>query len=88
MSSVVAIMMIAVCNPDLLHCAETETWQTAWEDVEFCREDRKRVTAHYRVITGDGPVIMTRCRLFLNENRHFAEAEVARRMPAENLAMF
>lgn len=81
MSPVVAVMLIAICRPDLVHCRPVESWESAWESVELCNGDRPlieaRVTA--RVEAGERPdaVVMTKCRLFLDEERIFDETEIA-----------
>ena len=37
MSAVIAVLLVVVCDPDLVHCSPVETWERSWDSVESCR---------------------------------------------------
>ncbi len=71
MEAIVAIMLVAICDADLLHCKPLETWQAIWKDVSLCQVDRPLVEDRVRSNVGTDQIVMTRCRLFVDEGFAF-----------------
>ena len=88
MNVVVAVMLIVVCRPDLLHCAPAETWGNAWRSVESCDSYRSEIASRFKARAEDDSVVLTKCRLFLDEDHIFqGDRLVADRIPGD-IAMF
>ncbi|MBO6949940.1 MAG: hypothetical protein JJ855_18325 [Rhodospirillales bacterium] len=69
MSAVVAIMLVAACDPDLLHCLPVFHWDKTWMTVNECRQDRHHVAAIVDTRFDGKKTVMTDCRLYLDEHR-------------------
>lgn len=69
MSAVVAVMLIAACDPDLLHCQPVFHWDKTWFSVAACRTDRRHVSEIIRTRYDGDKTILTDCRLYLDEHR-------------------
>ena len=78
MSAVIAILLVVVCDHDLIHCAPVETWESLWETVELCRLDQPRIEQEVRLRVGDEKTVMSRCRLYLDEGHRFRESLMAK----------
>ena len=62
-----AVLLIVVCRPDLVHCGPVTHWNYGWQSVEHCDSERSRIQRIARRRAPEGSVVMTRCKLFLNE---------------------
>ena len=51
--TVLAVMLIAVCEPDLVHCAPLETWTEVWESVEACNRDKNHILGDIQARNGN-----------------------------------
>lgn len=78
MSAVIAILLVVVCDPDLVHCAPVKTWERLWETVELCRLDQARIEHEVRVRVGDEKAVMSTCRLYLDEGHRFRNSLLAK----------
>ena len=81
MQAVVAVMLIAVCEPDLVHCQPLETWPHAWETVEACNSEKAGITGRIQEHHGRGKTVMGKCRLYLDEDQIFNRPSVAKTDP-------
>lgn len=68
MPPIIAVMLVAACDPDLLHCAPLTHWNAIWQTVADCRLDQARVAEIARHQHGAGKSIMTTCRLTVDED--------------------
>ncbi len=67
MHAIFAVMLIVVCKPDLLHCGPVTHWNYGWQSVESCNSERSRIQTIARRRAPETSVVMTKCKLFLNE---------------------
>lgn len=67
MAPVFVVMLIAICAPDLVHCAPLEPSNRIWETVEDCRRDKPAIIREVLHRTTRDKVVMSKCRLFLDE---------------------
>lgn len=78
MSAVIAVLLVVVCDHDLVHCTPVRTWERLWETVELCRLDQPRIEQEVRVRVGDEKTVMSRCRLYLDEGHRFRNSLMAK----------
>ena len=78
MSAVIAVLLVVVCDPDLVHCAPVKTWERLWETVELCRLDQPRIEHEVRVRVGKEKAVMSTCRLYLDEGHRFRKSLLAK----------
>ena len=78
MSAVIAVLLVVVCDPDLVHCAPVKTWERLWETVELCRLDQPRIEHEVRVRVGGEKAVMSTCRLYLDEGHRFRRSLLAK----------
>ena len=71
MPPVIAVLLIASCDPSLLHCRPVETWHQTWESTQDCRADRPTIRDRLAEQAGPDWVVLARCRLYLDEYREF-----------------
>ncbi len=77
MSAVIAVLLVVVCDPDLLHCSPVKTWQSLWDTVESCRLDEPHIVSEVQARVGDGKTVMSKCRLYLDEGYRFRRSLLA-----------
>lgn len=77
MSPIFVVMLIAVCEPDLLHCAPIETWNDVWKSVEDCNRAKAWITREVEADLGGAKVVMGKCRLYLDEHRRLGDSMIA-----------
>ena len=75
--SIIAVMLIAVCDPDLVHCAPLQPWDRVWETVEACNHDKTRILSDVQARNGRGKTIMGKCRLYLDEEHRYNRSMLA-----------
>jgi hypothetical protein len=68
MSPVLAVMLVVACEPDLLRCKPVFHWKESWTSVAACRLERRRIADLAATRYDGGMTIMTRCRLYLDED--------------------
>ncbi len=68
MSPILAIMLVAACDPDLIHCAPLTHWNAIWRTVADCRTDQARVVEIAQREHGTDKYIMTTCRLTVDDD--------------------
>ena len=78
MSAVIAVLLVVVCDPDLIHCAPAKAWERLWETVELCRLDQPRIENDVRARVGDEKTVMSTCRLYLDEGHRFRRSLLAK----------
>lgn len=71
MPPVIAVLLIASCDPSLLYCRPLETWHRTWETTQACRADRPAIRDRLEKQAGPDRVVLARCRLYLDEDREF-----------------
>lgn len=77
MPSIIAVMLIAVCDPDLVHCAPLQPWNQVWQTVEACNRDKTRILSDVQARNGKGKTVMGKCRLYLDEDHRYGHAMLA-----------
>ena len=88
MPAVFAVMLLVVCEPDLIHCAPVKTWERAWETVESCRLEKARIVRAVQARVGDKKTVMSTCRLYLDEGRHLRRSMLAKNSEPWDLHLF
>ena len=81
-------MLLVVCEPDLVHCAPVEPMERLWDSVESCRLDRAPIEDALRMRVGDKQVVMSTCRLFLDEGQHFQRSLLAKKSKPADRFLF
>ena len=84
MPTVLAVMLIAVCEPDLVHCAPLETWTEVWESVEACNRDKNHILGDIQARNGNRKTVMGKCRLYLDEEHRYSRAMLAETPAPQN----
>ena len=86
MHAVVAVMLLVVCEPDLVHCSPVETLERVWRSVESCRLEKAQIVTGVQARVGDKKIVMSTCRLFLDEGHRFKRSLLAKTpMPSDQL---
>lgn len=88
MPAVIAVMLIVVCEADLVHCAPVKTWERAWEMVDSCRLDKSRIVDDLQARVGDDKTVMGTCRLYLDEGHRFTRSLLAKSPEPAELFLF
>jgi len=79
--AIVTIMLVVVCEPDLLQCQPVFHWARTWPSVESCRRDRPGVSETMSARVGPAKAVMTTCRLFVDEGFRLQRVLDPRRKP-------
>jgi hypothetical protein len=88
MPAVIAVMLVVVCAPDLLHCSPVTPLERAWKSVEGCRLEKARVVHEVRAHVGAKKTVMSACRLFLDEGHRFQRSLLAKEPGPLELSLF
>ena len=72
MPTVVAVLLIAACDPGLLHCAPIQTWHRTWETTQACRAAEPDIRVRVAQNVGPDRTVLATCRLFLDEEGQYA----------------
>ena len=78
MPAVIAVMLIVVCDPDLLHCSPVEPMERMWDSVESCSLEKAQVVNEVQLRVGDKKTVMSTCRLYLDEGHRFKRSLLAK----------
>ena len=88
MPAVFAVMLLVVCEPDLVHCSPVETWERGWKTVASCRLDKARIVRQVRARVGEKKTVMSKCRLYLDEGGRFRRSMLAKTPETPDLLVF
>lgn len=77
MSAVIVVMLVAICEPSLIHCEAVEPHREIWDSVEACRADKARILDQVQEEQDPEKAVMGKCRLFLDEGHQFRRALLA-----------
>ena len=88
MPAVFAVMLLVVCEPDLVHCSPVKTLERVWQTVESCRLERARIVHETQLRIGNQKTVMSTCRLYLDEEHRFKPSMLAKNSEPSALLLF
>jgi len=73
MSAIIAVLLVTVCEADMMTCSPLEPWQDKWENVARCQDARPHIMRALEAQVRPDQTVMAKCKLFVDEGFAFGE---------------